>query len=96
MRVRAFLGDGEEREGAQILFSPKGDLMYFFTQDDVLIYDTNTLKEVDRWEISKTLFEEGLAPLADALGACVVDGGTDAGVMALIGRPPVRAGAMAA
>jgi hypothetical protein len=44
---------GEEREGAQILFSPKGDLMYFFTQDDVLIYDTNTLKEVDRWEISK-------------------------------------------
>jgi hypothetical protein len=34
--------------------------MYFFTQDDVLIYDTNTLKQVDRWEISKTLFEEGL------------------------------------
>jgi hypothetical protein len=34
--------------------------MYFFTTDDVLIYDTNTLKEVDRWEISKTLFEEGL------------------------------------
>ncbi len=51
---------GKEREGAQILFSPKGDLMYFFTTDDVLIYDTNTMKEVDRWEISKTLFEEGL------------------------------------
>ena len=51
---------GEEREGAQIIFSPNGDLMYFFTQDDVLIYDTNTLKEVDRWEISSTLFEEGL------------------------------------
>ena len=51
---------GEEREGAQILFSPNGDLMYFFTTDDVLIYDTKTLKEVDRWEISKTLFEEGL------------------------------------
>jgi len=55
---------GEEREGAQILFSPKGDLMYFFTTDDVLIYDTNTLKEVDRWEISKTLFEEGLGRIA--------------------------------
>jgi len=54
----------EEREGAQILFSPKGDLMYFFTTDDVLIYDTNTLKEVDRWEISKTLFEEGLGRIA--------------------------------
>ena len=51
---------GEEREGAQIIFSPNGDLMYFFTQDDVLIYNTTTLKEVDRWEISKTLFEEGL------------------------------------
>jgi len=51
---------GEEREGAQIIFAPKGDLMYFFTTDDVLIYDTNTLKEVDRWELSKTLFEEGL------------------------------------
>jgi DNA-binding beta-propeller fold protein YncE len=55
---------GDEREGAQILFSPKGDLMYFFTTDDVLIYDTNTLKEVDRWEISKTLFEEGLGRIA--------------------------------
>ena len=51
---------GEERENAQIIFSPSGDLMYFVTQDDVLIYDTATLKEVDRWEISKTLFEEGL------------------------------------
>ena len=51
---------GEEREGAQIIFSPNGDLMYFFTQDDVLIYNTTTLKQVDRWEISKTLFEEGL------------------------------------
>jgi len=51
---------GEERENAQIIFSPSGDLMYFLTGDDVLIYDSNTLKEVDRWEISKTLFEEGL------------------------------------
>jgi DNA-binding beta-propeller fold protein YncE len=51
---------GEEREGAQIVFSPNGDLMYFFTNDDVLVYDANTLKQVDRWEIQKTLFEEGL------------------------------------
>ena len=52
---------GEEREGAQIIFSPNGDLMYFFTTDDVLIYDTNTLKQVDRWDISRTtLFEEGM------------------------------------
>ena len=51
---------GEEREFAQIVFPPKGDLMYFFTQDDVLIYDSNTLKQVDRWDIQHTLFEEGL------------------------------------
>lgn len=51
---------GEEREGAQIIFSPNGDLMYFFSSEDVLIYNTATLKEVDRWDISKTLFEEGL------------------------------------
>ena len=51
---------GEEREGAQIIFAPNGELMYFVTADDVLIYNTATLKEVDRWDISKTLFEEGL------------------------------------
>jgi hypothetical protein len=56
--------NGEEREGAQILFSPTGDVMYFFTQNDVLIYDTGTLKQVDRWELSRTLFEEGMGRLA--------------------------------
>jgi DNA-binding beta-propeller fold protein YncE len=55
---------GEEREFAQIIFSPNGELMYFFTSDDVLIYDANTLKQVDRWEISRTLFEEGLGRIA--------------------------------
>lgn len=52
--------NGEERESAQIIFSPKGDLLYFFTSDDVLIYDTQTLKQVDRWEMSRTFFEEGM------------------------------------
>jgi hypothetical protein len=51
---------GEEREGAQIIFAPSGDLMYFFTTDDVLVYDTQTLKVVDRWDINRTLFEEGM------------------------------------
>jgi DNA-binding beta-propeller fold protein YncE len=55
---------GEEREGVQIIFSPSGDLMYFFTTDDVLVYDSNTLKQVDRWDISRTtLFEEGMGRL---------------------------------
>jgi hypothetical protein len=51
----------EEREFAQIIFSPNGESMYLFTNDDVLVYDTNTLKQVDRWDISHTtLFEEGM------------------------------------
>jgi SLOG in TRPM, prokaryote/Protein of unknown function (DUF4231) len=41
----------------------------------------------------RPLFDEGLAPLADALGACVIDGGTDAGVMALIGQARAKLGA---
>lgn len=45
----------QEREGAQILFSPNGDLLYFFTADAILIYDTQTLKQVDRWELSRAL-----------------------------------------
>ena len=54
---------GEERDGAQIIFSPDGELMYFFTTDDVLVYSTDSLKQVDRWELSRTLFEEGFGRL---------------------------------
>jgi SLOG in TRPM, prokaryote len=41
----------------------------------------------------RPLFERGLAPLADRLGVVVIDGGTDAGVMHLIGRARTWAGA---
>jgi hypothetical protein len=41
----------------------------------------------------RPLFEEGLTPLVDALGAIVVDGGTNAGVMALIGQARAKLGA---
>jgi hypothetical protein len=41
----------------------------------------------------RPLFDEGLAPVADALGACVVDGGTDTGVMALMGQARAKLGA---
>ena len=54
---------GEERDGAQIIFSPDGEFMYFFTTDDILVYSTDSLKQVDRWEYSRTLFEEGLGRL---------------------------------
>lgn len=49
---------GEEREGAQMLFSPSGDLLYFFA-DEVLVFDTKTMKQVDRWELGRAL-EEGM------------------------------------
>ena len=49
---------GEEREGAQMLFSPDGKLLYFFSED-VLIFETSDFKQVDKWELSRPL-EEGM------------------------------------
>lgn len=54
---------GEERDFAQIIFSPNGENLYFFTSEDVLIYDARTLKQIDRWEISRTFYEEGFGRL---------------------------------
>ena len=45
---------GEEREGAGVVFSPDGKLMYLFAED-VLIYETQNFTEVDRWELSRPL-----------------------------------------
>jgi TRPM family ion channel len=39
----------------------------------------------------RPLFERGLVPVAERLGVVVIDGGTDAGVMYLIGRARTRA-----
>jgi TRPM family ion channel len=47
-------------------------------------------RELDRL---RPLFEQGLVPVAERLGVVVVDGGTDAGVMHLVGRARTRAGA---
>jgi hypothetical protein len=49
---------GEEREGAQMVFSPDGKLLYFFSED-VLIFETTDFKQVDKWELSRPL-EEGM------------------------------------
>jgi DNA-binding beta-propeller fold protein YncE len=51
--------DGKEREGAQILFSPDGAFMYFFTDEDVLVYDAQTLKQVDKWDLQRSV-DDGL------------------------------------
>jgi len=54
--------NNEERQNANILFSPDGKLMYLFTEQDVLIYETNTFTQVDKWELSKPI-EEGFGRL---------------------------------
>ncbi|HEX6942238.1 MAG TPA: hypothetical protein VF128_04885 [Gemmatimonadaceae bacterium] len=59
---------GEERDFATIMFSPNGENMYFFTGEDVLIYDTKTLKQVERWEIARAFFEEGVGRLPAFFG----------------------------
>lgn len=51
--------DGKEREFAQILFSPDGAYMYFFTDEDVLVYDAQTLKQVDKWDLQRSV-DDGL------------------------------------
>jgi hypothetical protein len=50
---------GEERDNARILFSPSGDNLYFFTNDDILIYNANTMRQVDRWDYGQPL-EQGM------------------------------------
>jgi len=50
--------NNEEREFVNLMMSPDGKLLYFFS-DDVLIYDTTEFKQVDKWELSRPL-EEGL------------------------------------
>jgi hypothetical protein len=46
-----------------------------------------TARDLDRL---RPLFEQGLVPVAERLGVVVIDGGTDAGVMHLIGRARTR------
>jgi len=58
----------------------------------VLVGGANSLdKEVAEWVFP--LFRDSLAPRLDRLGAAVIDGGTDSGVMALMGRARTLAGA---
>jgi len=54
--------NGEERQNAQIQFSPDGKLMYLFSDQDVLIYETEKFTQVDKWELSKPI-EEGFGRL---------------------------------
>jgi hypothetical protein len=64
---------GQQRENAQIIFSPDGRSMYFFSADDVLVYDTETLRQVDRWELGRTLYEEGLGRIGAGFGTDIYE-----------------------
>ena len=49
--------DDEPRErGARIIFSPDGDLVYFFAED-ILVLETENFTEVDRWDYAEALGE---------------------------------------
>src|SRR5262245_30081073 len=53
---------GEERQFANMMFSPDGKLMYLFSDQDVLIYETTNFTQVDTWELSRPI-EEGFGRL---------------------------------
>jgi len=55
--------NGDEREGASIQFSPDGKLMYLFSDQDVLIYETDSFRQIDKWELSKPV-EEGFGTMS--------------------------------
>lgn len=58
----------------------------------VVVGGANNISEADFFRIQR-LFVEVLAPIAETLGAYVVDGGTDAGVMRLMGAARTQIGA---
>jgi hypothetical protein len=62
---------GEERDFATIIFSPDGANMYFFTSAEIYVYDAVTLKEVDKWDLGTSFYEDGVgrinAPFAGDL-----------------------------
>lgn len=43
---------GDERESADLRFSPDGKLLYFFSED-VLVFETDTFTQVDEWPLSR-------------------------------------------
>jgi hypothetical protein len=53
---------GEAQERVGLLHSPDGKLLYVFAADDVFVYDNETLKIVDTWELSRPV-EDGFGRL---------------------------------
>jgi hypothetical protein len=57
--------DGQERDQANLMFSPDGKFLYFLG-NEILIFDTDTFTQVDKWELSN--FEGGLGQVSAAFG----------------------------
>lgn len=57
--------DGEERDQANLMFSPDGKLLYFLA-NEILIFETENFTQVDKWDLSN--FEEGLGQVSVSFG----------------------------
>jgi DNA-binding beta-propeller fold protein YncE len=57
--------DGEERDSANLMFSPDGKLLYFLG-NEVLIFETENFTQVDKWDMSN--LEEGLGQVSVSFG----------------------------
>jgi hypothetical protein len=57
--------DGQERDQANLLFSPDGKLLYFLG-NEILIFETTTFTQVDKWDVSN--LEEGLGQVSMTFG----------------------------
>ncbi len=63
--------DERPRRGANMIFSPDGSLVYFFSSD-ILVLETEEFTEVDKWEISKPL-QPGLGRFRPPLNASLYE-----------------------
>jgi len=57
--------DGEERDNANLTFSPDGKLLYFLG-NEILLFETENFTQVDRWDLSN--LEEGLGQVSLSFG----------------------------
>ena len=57
--------DGQERDNANLMFSPDGKLLYFLGTE-ILIFETENFTQVDKWDLSN--LEEGLGQVSVSLG----------------------------
>jgi hypothetical protein len=57
--------DGEERDNANLMFSPDGKLLYFLG-NEILIFETEKFTQVDKWDLSN--LEEGLGQVSLSFG----------------------------